>query len=247
MPLTTCDVTVTINDQAGDPVEGATVTAELDTWDVDSGLVMPDPQTGSTNASGQLTLAMWPNSLGGLGSGYRVTVRRPDGSKQAYTVEVPNTASANFEDLVGAAGSATASSALLHRALASATAFGALSSLSADTLGFVQTTGDRYFYDTSRSVFERVTTTPAGSYVDIRSHGAIPGTGHENTAALQAAFTAAATAGVPVYVPPGDWYYAPTSASLTLTAPIIFHPAARLRVTYSAAPSAVASHPVIPL
>lgn len=63
---------------------------------------------------------------------------------------------------------------------------------------------------------------------DIRLSGAKQGAGRNNAVQLQAAFTAAATAGVPVYVPAGDWYYAPSSASLALSAPIIFHPAGRL-------------------
>lgn len=117
---------------------------------------------------------------------------------------------------------------VLFREMADYTALDAVSSPAANAQFFVASDGQRYHYDTVRGEWDLVATAPRDVYVDIRAAGARPGTGHENTAALQAAFTAAASAGVPVYVPPGDWYYAPTSASLTLSAPIVFHPAARL-------------------
>jgi hypothetical protein len=58
----------------GSFVVGATVRAVLTVAESDDGLVVPDNVVGVTDAAGQVTLNLWPNSRGVNGSQYRVEI-----------------------------------------------------------------------------------------------------------------------------------------------------------------------------
>jgi hypothetical protein len=58
-------------------VVGATVRAVLTVAETDDGLVVPDNIVGVTDAAGEVTLNLWPNSRGVNGSQYRVEVTGP--------------------------------------------------------------------------------------------------------------------------------------------------------------------------
>ena len=89
------DVLCCIFDQDGDPVEGATVTFTLSAFDRDGGcFVTIQDITGITDANGECTISVWPNSAGEDGSYYDVTAVDAGGvtvvNGQAYVMDVDN-------------------------------------------------------------------------------------------------------------------------------------------------------------
>jgi len=72
MALITYNVTATVTDQAGNPIQGATVTARLTASDVDpvDGIVTPETYTYTTDAAGQVVMALWPNARGSNNTKY---------------------------------------------------------------------------------------------------------------------------------------------------------------------------------
>lgn len=90
MSLTTCNVLCTVHDDAGTPVQGATVSAKLNQFEAYNGYVVPQLVEGTTNASGQVTLALWPNQLGSTESMYVVKISAPNGKRLTLNAVVPN-------------------------------------------------------------------------------------------------------------------------------------------------------------
>ena len=90
MALTTCNVLCTVHDDAGVPVQGATVSAKLNQFEVYNGYVVPTLIEGTTNANGQVTLALWPNQLGSTESMYTVKISAPNGKRLSVNAVVPN-------------------------------------------------------------------------------------------------------------------------------------------------------------
>lgn len=89
------DVLCCIYDDDGDPVEGATVSFVLNSFDRDGGcFVTPQTISALTNASGEATVSVWPNSAGEDGSYYSVTAVSAEGQTllngQAYVADVDN-------------------------------------------------------------------------------------------------------------------------------------------------------------
>lgn len=85
MTLPTVQVQVQVLTPAGSPVVGARVTANLNRADRDLAAVppswvFPSVVTGTTDESGAVTLAVWPNARGADGSAYRWTVRDTEGA-----------------------------------------------------------------------------------------------------------------------------------------------------------------------
>ena len=69
--LTTRNLTVAIfAPTAGQPIEGATVTAILDRGEVDNGYIVQRRVTAVTDENGEATLSLWPNSRGSGESRY---------------------------------------------------------------------------------------------------------------------------------------------------------------------------------
>lgn len=100
MSLPTCQVTATIRDQNGAVATDATVIATLNQADRYQGLVVPRRVTAKTDANGQVTLPLFPNTLGSSGSQYSVTIKV--GSRRVIdtTATVPNTPDADLYTLL---------------------------------------------------------------------------------------------------------------------------------------------------
>ena len=91
MAVPTVNVTVQVDDSGGSPVQGATVTARLNRTEVYSGYVVPEFVTGTTDATGQCILALWPNALGSTESSYDVAITDPDtGITTSFKATIPN-------------------------------------------------------------------------------------------------------------------------------------------------------------
>ena len=97
--IPTCDVLCTIRDNDGTPIAGATVTARLNGFDVYEGYVVPDTETGTTDANGQCTLALWPNELGATQSSYDIKIVAPNGKTLRTSATVPNVTHANLHEI----------------------------------------------------------------------------------------------------------------------------------------------------
>ncbi len=89
MTAPTVRVTATVFDQAGQPIEGATILMALDRSEVYQGFVVPASASGTTDATGQTVLLVFPNALGVNGSQYKVTITTPEKTIRSTAV-VPN-------------------------------------------------------------------------------------------------------------------------------------------------------------
>lgn len=99
MSLPTCNVLCTVYDDTGAPVQGATISARLNQFEVYQGYVVPQQVDGTTNASGQATLALWPTQLGSTSSMYVVKILTPNGKRLTINAVVPNVATANLHEI----------------------------------------------------------------------------------------------------------------------------------------------------
>lgn len=78
----------------GSPAVGLHVSAVLDQPDSDAGSVVPVRSIrGTSDAAGECTLSLWPNSRGTAGSHYSVTISRSGLSSDEYTITVPESLS----------------------------------------------------------------------------------------------------------------------------------------------------------
>ena len=97
--LPVCRVHCAVHDNDGLPIEGATVTARLNRFEVYQGYVVPDLETASTDASGTCTLALWPNAIGATASSYEVRIAAPNGKTLRLFATVPDVADANLHEI----------------------------------------------------------------------------------------------------------------------------------------------------
>lgn len=76
------DVLCCIYDQDGDPVQNAVVSFTLSAFDVDARcFVTIEEITGTTDASGEATISVWPNTAGENGTHYIVTATDSGGTQ----------------------------------------------------------------------------------------------------------------------------------------------------------------------
>ncbi|MET3514357.1 hypothetical protein ABIC63_002129 [Pseudacidovorax sp. 1753] len=100
LPLPTCQVRVVVFDSAGGaPVAGAQVQAQLSSYDVGDGYVVPRLVVGTTDIDGEAFLDLWPNQLGSSESFYTVTITAPNGKRLRTIAVVPNQPTADLQDI----------------------------------------------------------------------------------------------------------------------------------------------------
>ena len=94
MTITTVPITCTFNDQNGNPIAGARVTAKLNKIEIYQGMLVADTATAVADANGVAVLNVWPNALGTQGSLYAITAISPatGGKFMDAMVSVPNSA-----------------------------------------------------------------------------------------------------------------------------------------------------------
>lgn len=80
MPITTVAVTCTAARPDGSLIAGGKFRFLLSNTDTENGLVVPREISATANASGVAVANLWPNSLGALGTQYRVLLTDPLGS-----------------------------------------------------------------------------------------------------------------------------------------------------------------------
>ncbi len=93
MAVPTVNVSVHIEDAAGNAVLGVKVNAKLNRTEIDAGIgyVIPEFTTVITDASGNATLVIWPNALGSTESSYEITMVDPNTRGiTAFTATIPN-------------------------------------------------------------------------------------------------------------------------------------------------------------
>lgn len=99
MTQPTCNVLCAVFDDTGAPVAGATITAKLNQFDVYDGYLVPQPVVGTTDSTGQCTIALWPNQLGSTQSMYSVKIQSTNGKSLLVNATVPNVSSANLWEI----------------------------------------------------------------------------------------------------------------------------------------------------
>ena len=82
----TINVNAIIRTQDGTPLPSATVIATLDHADIDAGHIVKETQTFTTDSNGQVTMPLWPNSMGSTESRYRIKCQHPDNGQTVLDV-----------------------------------------------------------------------------------------------------------------------------------------------------------------
>ncbi|AOY90554.1 hypothetical protein BKK79_00955 [Cupriavidus sp. USMAA2-4] len=95
----TCAVAVRLYDQNAQAVAGATVTAQLDRYEIHDGIVVPQTFEAVTNEFGECTLDLWPNSLGSQSSNYKIKVQPTDAKGYSTIAIVPDAPTANLNEI----------------------------------------------------------------------------------------------------------------------------------------------------
>jgi len=86
MAITTINVNALIHTPDGTPLPSAEVVAILDHADIDASHVVPETQTFTTDANGQVVMPLWPNSLGVTESRYRIKCKHPTTSQTVLDI-----------------------------------------------------------------------------------------------------------------------------------------------------------------
>lgn len=97
--LPTCRVHCAVHDNDGSPIQGATITARLNRFEVFEGYVVPDLEAAVTDEAGVAVLALWPNALGATASTYDVRILAPNGKILRLVATVPNVADVNLHQI----------------------------------------------------------------------------------------------------------------------------------------------------
>lgn len=95
----TCAVAVRLYDQNAQAVAGATVTAQLDRYEIHDGIVVPQTFEAVTDEFGECTLDLWPNSLGSQSSNYKIKVQPTDAKGYSTIAIVPDAPTANLNEI----------------------------------------------------------------------------------------------------------------------------------------------------
>lgn len=144
--LTTYNLTIELAGQDADPIAGATVTATLDKPDfTDSGVLLPQSQSVTTNSSGVAVLALVSNLVGTQDSRYQVQIRSARGVLlSSVTIQMPE-AAASLENLVDIVPVTTeySTAAAISAAQAAASALSAEADAEQTALDRVATDADR--------------------------------------------------------------------------------------------------------
>ncbi|WP_051294905.1 phage head spike fiber domain-containing protein [Maridesulfovibrio bastinii] len=91
MSVPTVNVTCTVNDSEGNPVEGARVSAKLSTAEKYNGFVVPLTTNAVSDSTGVAVLALFPNQLGSEGSEYAFKIMNPSTGKSIkFSAVIPN-------------------------------------------------------------------------------------------------------------------------------------------------------------
>lgn len=91
MSVPTVNVTCTVNDSEGNPVEGARVSAKLSTAEKYHGFVAPLTTNAVSDATGVAVLALFPNELGSESSEYAFKIMDPSTGKSIkFPAVIPN-------------------------------------------------------------------------------------------------------------------------------------------------------------
>ncbi|GAI56158.1 unnamed protein product, partial [marine sediment metagenome] len=96
MSIPTCAVSVKLYDQNALAVAGATITAQLDRYEVHEGFVVPQMVEATTDAFGECTLDLWPNALGSQASSYKIKVQPTDAKGYSTVAVVPDAPTADL-------------------------------------------------------------------------------------------------------------------------------------------------------
>lgn len=97
--IPTCAVSARLYDQNGLPVVGASITAQLDRYEIHDGYVVPQRVEAITDANGFAVLNLWPNALGSVSSLYKIKVQPVDAKSYSTVAMVPNLPTADLSSI----------------------------------------------------------------------------------------------------------------------------------------------------
>jgi len=90
MSIPTVNVLISVHEQDGTPAVNAQVIAKLMTPERYNGFVVPDEYSGLTDASGNCTIALFPNELGTESSEYKFKIIHSNGKTINLFASIPN-------------------------------------------------------------------------------------------------------------------------------------------------------------
>lgn len=94
--IPTCAVRATVFDNNGQAVGGASITAQLDRYEIHDGFVVPQRVEAVTDQYGEAILNLWPNALGSQSSSYKIKVQPPDAKGYSTIAIVPDAETAEL-------------------------------------------------------------------------------------------------------------------------------------------------------
>ncbi|CAN7307622.1 hypothetical protein LJR296_001455 [Cupriavidus necator] len=97
--IPTCAVRVRLYDQNGQAVGGASITAQLDRYEIHDGLVVPQRVEAVTDQYGEAILSLWPNALGSQSSSYKIKVQPSDSKGYSTIAIVPDVETAELDQI----------------------------------------------------------------------------------------------------------------------------------------------------
>ncbi|NSX14959.1 tail fiber domain-containing protein [Cupriavidus taiwanensis] len=97
--IPTCAVRATVYDQNGQAVGGASITAQLDRYEIHDGFVVPNRVEAVTDQYGEAILNLWPNALGSQSSSYKIKVQPPDAKGYSTIAIVPDVETVDLDHI----------------------------------------------------------------------------------------------------------------------------------------------------
>lgn len=99
----TTDVVFTLKSPDDAPIVGARITARLSTYVVNGGVVLPTEVMDVTDANGQATMSLHPNTDAASASTYSFEINAPESVRPVFfrRITVPDQDTITFEELIG--------------------------------------------------------------------------------------------------------------------------------------------------
>jgi hypothetical protein len=97
--IPTCKVNCRVSNTDGTPMQGATITALLNSYEIYEGYVVPRRVEATTDAEGLCSMMLFPNQLGSVASSYTVTIRGKNARSEVVTAVVPAQTEADLHEI----------------------------------------------------------------------------------------------------------------------------------------------------
>ena len=193
MPITTVAVTCTAARPDGSLIAGGKFRFLLSNTDTENGLVVPREISATANASGVAVANLWPNSLGALGTQYRVLLTDPLGSTiDLGSCTVP-TSACNLHAILGLGTAPTLDQATVAKLAAQTAAAASSTSATQSASSATQAATSATAAAGSATAAANSATTAAGSVTSAANSATAAGNSATSAASSNTAAGASAT------------------------------------------------------